>query len=354
MKKCSTAALLLAAALSVPTAHAGRACEFLPGAPVVHRVQPGDTLWGIASLFLQDPWCWTRVWEGNREQVANPHRIYPGQRIVLDRQAGRLRTIAGGPAAGVPTSTPAEVRLGPAARVVATPQPQAIPAVAPALLQSAARFRLVTAAAIAAAPRIRGFADGRHIAGPGDRALVDGEVAPGSVFEVMRVLGPVSDTANAAAPALPLLRIGTASYLRRHEAGLYHLLIGPTRAEVMAGDLLMHAPASTATVTTLRPAPACAGKIIALLNEGERGGPGDIVLLEPGRGAGLDSGSLVAVTRQVRIDPDDPRQASHAITEPVATLLVFDTLEHRALALVLQGKDAVGPGDAIGALPAPD
>ena len=80
MKKFITAAFMLALP-STQTHAAAPLCEFQAHAPDSHVVTAGDNLWDIAEKFLQNPWCWPKVWDQNRESVNNPHKIYPGQTI---------------------------------------------------------------------------------------------------------------------------------------------------------------------------------------------------------------------------------------------------------------------------------
>src|SRR6218665_427255 len=47
--------------------------ELAPGAPDSYSVKRGDTLWGIAGLFLKHPWYWPQLWGMNRETIHNPH-----------------------------------------------------------------------------------------------------------------------------------------------------------------------------------------------------------------------------------------------------------------------------------------
>jgi LysM repeat protein len=61
---------------------------------IVHVVKTGDTLWDIASAYLQDPFRWPEIFRRNRDVVENAHWIYPGEQIRIPVSAVRADVLA--------------------------------------------------------------------------------------------------------------------------------------------------------------------------------------------------------------------------------------------------------------------
>jgi hypothetical protein len=65
-----------------------------------HVVRKGDTLWDLAKLYLSNPFLWGLIYEANRGVVANPHLIYPENRLLIPD--GSLLAVPGQAPGGAP------------------------------------------------------------------------------------------------------------------------------------------------------------------------------------------------------------------------------------------------------------
>ena len=145
-------------------------------APNEYTVVKGDTLWGISGRFLKDPWKWPQIWQMNRDQIKDPHWIYPGNVIRLDRSGEYPRLSmggAGGPSGGTESDAVSNVvKLDPRIRVetLETAVPS-IPgsAIGPFLSQPL----IVEAGGLDGAPTILATEESRVIVGQGDLAYAD-------------------------------------------------------------------------------------------------------------------------------------------------------------------------------------
>ena len=152
-------------------------------APDQYTVTKGDTLWGIAGRFLKDPWKWPLIWQMNQEQIKNPHLIYPGDVVRLDREALKLSLASGGgggasggdtgPSGG--TSADAErnvIKVEPRARVETLQS--AIPTIPGTVIGPfLSQPLIVEVGGLDSAPSILATEESRVIVGAGDVAYAD-------------------------------------------------------------------------------------------------------------------------------------------------------------------------------------
>ena len=126
--------------------------EISADAPDSYLIKSGDTLWAISGMFLRSPWRWPELWGMNMSDIRNPHLIYPGQRLVLERKDGRaMLRMAGSGSEAIPTET---IRVSPRTRYEALDSGPLPALKASAIEPFLAEPIVVDAEGLANAPRI--------------------------------------------------------------------------------------------------------------------------------------------------------------------------------------------------------
>jgi hypothetical protein len=207
----------------------GDATPVLNGsAPMSYTVRRGDTLWGIAGLFLRDPWLWPEIWYVN-PQVENPHRIYPGDVLRLATGAdGRTQLqLVRGPA----------TRLAPLLRSAQLEGPIAtIPYSAIASFLS--RPGVLSREQVKAAPYIQALRDEHMIAGTGHAVYVKKLAGGiGERYSVMHVGDPLKDPESH--DVLGYMGIYTATAQLTRSGDPATATLSDTTRETLRGDVLI-------------------------------------------------------------------------------------------------------------------
>ena len=273
-----------------------------PDAPDRYTVVPGDTLWGISGRFLRDPWRWPELFELNKDQIKNPHRIYPGDVIVLDRQAGRAHLVSAG-----------TVTLTPRIRVEAR-EADAIPSIPPDAIEPFLSQPLVIdQATLDAAPRIVATEENRMVVGAGNLAYARGIDGKASEFwQVFRAGEELIDPDNNEPLGLQAVYLGEARVVRPGEVAIVQIV--KSNQEMYIGDRMFAAPKPAFVSYVPRsPQKSVQGRIISAYGGLAEVGTNGVVTLNRGTRDGIEVGNVLAVFRS----PESASNISHT-PEPIS------------------------------------
>jgi len=327
--------------------------ELAPNAPDQYTVKRGDTLWDISKLFLRSPWRWPELWGMNLDQIRNPHLIYPGQMLFLDKAGGRARLRVGQPVAGDTVRLSPRVRSEPldAGAITAVPMHLIAP-----FLNEAVVFNTNE---LDAAPRIVAAQEGRVLLGRGDTAYVRGEFGGLRDWRVFREATPLKDPITQEILGYEAQYLGTAEYRRAGETvsngeGKPQIVpatfaISTIRKEVGVGDRLAPVPPRDFTAYVPHaPAQAVDGRIVSVYGEALIAGQNQIVALNRGAKDGMERGHVLALWQAgaLTTDKTDPaRPAMRLPDERHGLLFVFRVFDRVSYALILNVQHPVRAGD---------
>src|SRR5688572_8756581 len=278
--------------------------DLAPDAPSEYTVVKGDTLWGISGRFLKDPWKWPHIWQMNQEQIKNPHLIYPGDVVRLDREALRLSIAGGAPGGGSAGmgGSGAEaaanvVKLEPRVRI--EPLQTAIPSIPGSVIGPFLSQPLVVeVGGLDTAPAILATEESRVIIGAGDTAYADRIGTDDGVnWQVFRPGTALRDPESGEVLGYEARYVGDARVQRFGNPTTLH--ITKARQEINRGDRLT--PAREATYPTYIPrAPdkPIVGSIMSVDGGVSEFGQYQVITLNRGARDGMEVGHVLAAYRR--------------------------------------------------------
>lgn len=329
-------------------------CEFRADAPDRHVVVKGDTLWDISGVFLQKPWCWPTVWGMNRDEIANPHWIYPGQIIWFDRTAGRLRL--GNPLGEGVNDPSTTQKLEPRIRTEGLGK-DAVPSIPPGVIEPFLTQPLIIEDdELKGAPRIVATQEGRVFLGKGDKAYVRGELKDNSSFQVFRPGAPLKDPVTKEVIGYEAFYLGTLKLQTEGKAGsdVHTFTVSTANQEMGKGDQLRAVPPMP--MQNYAPHPperAVDARIVAVYGGVTHAGQNQIVSINRGKLDGLDVGSVLQLYHAGRTVSDSTaktnwfgrEQQVKLPDEEVGSLFIFRTFKHISYGLIMQVRAPVEVGD---------
>ena len=321
-----------------------------PNAPDSYVVKRGDTLWGIAKVFLRDPWFWPEIWQVN-PKIQNPHLIYPGDTLRLVYIEGR------------PTIM---LQRGDAARVLPRVRSQPLEgAVTSIPYETVAAFMskpsVLAKEQIQNAPYVLATRDMHVVMADGDTLYARGFSGPvelGTHYNVVRIGDALRDPDDNRIVGYDGIFNGAGHITRSGDPAT--LIMTESARETEAGDKLfaggvdvpldfIPSPPKTNTV----------GRIMAVSNGVTVIGQYEVVVINRGVNDGLMPGNVLAVFQAGDSVPDTVNKgflngmtrlgAKHVRLpdERTGTFMVFKTFEHLSYGLIMEATNVIRVGDRV-------
>jgi hypothetical protein len=363
MKSYLTASLimmiiLLAVPLSRATAETQENVNYETG--FYYTVQKGDTLWDLSRKFSDTPWQWPEMWKEN-DQIANPHRIYPGERIRLYRRLGaggfdeaadgghgKAAVGGDGEAADGGNGEAANGTSGADKGLKDNP-----------VLNKLLHFEFTSIDRVGFIRKEPVLAHGTIFKVEGRKGMISTEdliyirprsnfsLTPGNKYTLYRTLKPIKDRKTNKFIGIQHYFTGAVEIIIKRPEFVLGRVIGAYRP-IKIGDLLMPYKNRIPRVAMNPSPPGLEGSIIESEEHMGIFGENEIAFIDKGRSAGVEPGQFYWIFKQekYRINPDDK---SEVTLTPVilGELLVLHTENTTATVMITDSRNAIQAGAKI-------
>ncbi len=328
--------LFLAAAATWSNA-ADEPLKLSASAPDRYVVVRGDTLWDISGKFLNQPWRWPEIWRMNKAQIKNPHRIYPGDVLVLGRDA------SGAPLLRL------ESKVRP--QIYAEQLSQAIPPIPPNVIEPFIAAPLVIEQnGLDSAAKIVATQEDRVFLGKGDTAYVTNADPGQKNWQVFRRGEPLRDPeAPERILGYEAFHLGSAVQVRPGDPAIFEIVTA--KQEIGNGDrLIPTVRPELVDYVPHKPESGFTGRVVSVYGGVGAGGKLSIISLNRGKKDGVEIGHVLALEKNRTVVQRDENDQKTSVVIPAiryGLAFVFRTFEQISYALVLQSDGTVEVNDYL-------
>jgi len=301
-----------------------------------YTVQKGDTLWELSQKFSDTPWQWPEMWKEN-DQIANPHRIYPGERIRLYRRRG-----AGGVGETGKGTSDADKNL--------KDKPE---------LTKLLHYEYASIDRVGFIRKEPALSHGTIFKVEGRKAMISTDdliyirprpnfsFAPGDKYTIYRTLQPIRDRKTDKYIGIQHLFAGAVEIMIKRPEFVLGRVIGAYRP-IKIGDMLMPYKHRLPQVTMNPSPPGLEGSIIESEEHHVIFGENSIAFIDKGKSEGVEPGQLYWILKleKYRINPDNE---SEVTLTPVllGELLVLHTENTTATVMITDSRRSIQAGAEI-------
>jgi LysM repeat protein len=318
-------------------------------APESYVVKRGDTLWGIAKVFLRDPWYWPEIWQVN-PKIQNPHLIYPGDTL-------RLVYIDGQPQILLQRGDTARVEP----RVRSEPLQSAITTIPYATVAAfMSKPTVLDSDQVKHAPYVLATRDLHVVMSEGDTVYARGFTTPaelGSHYNVVRVGDPLIDPDDKRVLGYDGIFTGSGHVTRQGDPTT--LIMTESSRESRAGDKLIPGGVDVPLdFIPSAPRNKTNGRIIAVSDGVTIIGQYEVVVVNRGARDGLAPGNVLGIYDTGPQVPDTDKKGFFNLdkfgaknvqlpSERTGTFMVFKTFDNISYGLIMEATNLIRVGDKI-------
>ncbi len=291
-----------------------------------YTVQKGDTLWDLSEKFEDSPWQWPDLWHYNPE-IANPHWIYPGQKILIYKKEWAEKQKKEAPAQDKKAEEKTYYHYE--------------------MIDSVGFIR---DHAVTPCGRIFKVRDDKELVSEGDRVYIykgEGpEIKAGELYTVYRTFEPEKNMFQDNSPGIQHYLTGVVAVTDIKPEYAIANVVKAFR-DIHEDDKVMPLVARSPDIEIKESVPGLMGEVLLSEERNALIGQKKVLFINKGKKDGVKQGQYYEVLHQPTGEPEQHEGKMALKPYSIGRVLVLHVEESTASCLTTESRKAIAPGDKI-------